>query len=135
MCVGTATTYETYLQGGDVGIPDSDIRVKPPKDVEVVSLDTDALCAQAIQAGRKDFLAFMTSGTVVDQAISQGIPVVKVDGPAFVENLAVAIDKASSKDPKSLLDAISKIITDMHTDGTLKSSSMKWFKADLTTAP
>ena len=135
VCVGSATTYESYLKGDDVGIPDSDIKAPPPANVEVVSLSTDAECAQAIQAGRTDFLAFMTSGTVVDQAIAQGIPVVKVGAPAFVENLAVAIDKSSPKDPKSLLDAISKIVNDMHTDGALKASSLKWFEADLTTLP
>jgi len=135
VCVGTATTYESYLKGEDVGIPDSDIKAKPPANVEVVSLSTDAECAQAIQAGRTDFQAFLTSGTVVDQAIAQGIPVAKVGSPVFVENLAVAIDRKSPKDPKSLLDAVSKAVTDMHADGTLKTSSQKWFGADLTTAP
>ncbi len=135
VCVGSATTYEDYLSGKDVGIPDSDIKVPAPANVKVVSLSTDSECAQAIQAGRTDFDAFMTSGTVVDQSIAQGINVDKVGGPAFVENLAVAIDKKAPKDSKSLLDAISKAITDMHSDGTLKASSMKWYNADLTTAP
>jgi polar amino acid transport system substrate-binding protein len=133
VCVGSGTTYETYLNGQDVGIPDSDIKSPAPGGVKVVSLSTDSECAQSIQAGRTDFDAFMTSGTVVDQAISQGINVEKVGGPAYIENLAVAIDKKAPKDTKSLLDAISKAITDMHGDGTLKASSMKWYSADLTT--
>ncbi len=133
VCVGTGTTYETYLRGEDVGIPDSDIKVKAPAGVNVISLNTDSECAQAIQAGRTDFTAFMTSGTVVDKAIQDGVPVEKVGGPAFVENLAVAIDKKAPKDPQSLLDAISKSITDMHADGTLTKSSMKWYDGvDLT---
>jgi len=132
VCVGTATTYETYLTGGDVGIPDSDIKVKAPSGVQVVALSTDAECAQAIKAGRTDFEAFLTSGTVVDAAIAEGIPVEKVDGPLYIENLAVALDKSSAKDPKSLLDEITKIINDMHNDGTLSKSSLKWFGADLT---
>ena len=135
VCVGTATTYESWLKGEDVGIPATDIRVQPPAGVQVVALETDAECAQAIQAGRKDFQAFLTSGTVVDEAISKGISVVKVGEPVYVENLAVSIDKNSPKDPKSLLDAINKAVTDMHADGTLKNSSTKWFGADLTTAP
>ncbi|HJW83837.1 MAG TPA: transporter substrate-binding domain-containing protein, partial [Anaerolineae bacterium] len=135
VCAGTSTTYELWLKGEDVGIPATDIRVQPPANVQVVTLDTDAECAQAIQAGREDFQAFMTSGTVVDQAISQGIPVVKVGDPVFVENLAVAIDKKSAKDPTSLLTEINKAIEAMHADGSLKNSSMKWFGADLTTAP
>jgi polar amino acid transport system substrate-binding protein len=133
VCVGSGTTYETYLSGGDVGIPDADIKQAAPKDVKVVALSTDSECAQAIQAGRTDFEAFLTSGTVVDQAIAQGIDVEKIGGPVYVENLAVAIDKKASKDPKSLLDAVSKAINEMHTDGTLKNSSMKWYSADLTT--
>ena len=134
VCVGSSTTYEDYLNG-KLTIPDSDIKVPAPIDVTVVSLETDAECAQAIKSGRKDFDVFMTSATVVDQAITSGVPVVKLGGVAFVENLAVALDKKSPKNPKSLVDAISQAVNDMHTDGTLKTSSMKWFKADLTTAP
>jgi polar amino acid transport system substrate-binding protein len=132
VCVGTATTYEDYLNN-KLTIPDSDIRVKVPAGIKVVSLNTDSECAQAIQAGRTDFDAFMTSGTVVDKAIQEGIPVENVGGPVFVENLAVAIDKQATKDPKSLLDAIGKIVNEMHTDGTLTKSSLKWYDGvDLT---
>jgi len=135
ICVGSSSTYETYLEG-KLGIPDSDIKSTPPTGVRVVSLATDAECAQAIQAGHKDFDAFLTSATVVDKAISDGIPVVKLGTPVYVENLAVAIDKKSPKDPRSLLDAISKIITNMHSDGTLKVSSIKWFNGvDRSVAP
>ena len=135
VCVGTATTYELYLTGQDVGIPASDIKVPPPAGVQVVALETDAECAQAIQAGRTDFSVFLTSGTVVDEAIASGIPVVKVGEPVYVENLAVALDKKSPKDPTSLLAEINKAIEAMHADGSLKNSSVKWFGADLTTAP
>jgi polar amino acid transport system substrate-binding protein len=128
VCAGTGTTYETYLNGKDVGIPDSDIKTKAPGGVNVVALNTDSECAQAIQAGRTDFAAFLTSGTVVDRAIQDGINVEKIGGPVYVENLAVAIDKKAAKDPKSLLDAISKIVNDMHTDGTLTKSSLKWYE-------
>lgn len=126
VCVATATTYEDYFNG-KLTIPDSDIKTKAPANVTLVSLSTDSECVQAIQAGRTDFDAFMTSTTVVDKAIRDGVPVEKVGGPAYIENLAVAIDKQSAKDPKSLVDAISKIITDMHSDGTLSKSSMKWY--------
>ena len=53
-------------------------------------------------------------------------------GRLYIENLAVALDKKAAKDTKSLLDAISKAITDMHADGTLSKSSLKWYGADLT---
>jgi polar amino acid transport system substrate-binding protein len=101
--------------------------VKAPVGVKVVALNTDSECAQSIQAGRADFAAFLTSGTVVDKAIRDGIDVEKVGGSVYVENLAVALDKQTAKDPKSLLEALGQIINDLHTDGTLTRSSLKWY--------
>ncbi|MFN8456276.1 MAG: transporter substrate-binding domain-containing protein [Anaerolineae bacterium] len=133
VCVGTATTYETYLKGEDVGIPASDIKVAPPKDVTVVPLSTDAECAQAIQAGREEFQVLLTSGTVVDQAIANGINVVKVGEPVYVENLAAAFDQKSSLDGTGLVAKVSEAVDAMHADGTLTKFSQKWFNgADLT---
>jgi polar amino acid transport system substrate-binding protein len=134
VCVGTGTTYEDYFNG-KLTIPDSDVKVKAPAGVKVVALNTDAECAQAIQAGRTEFEALMTAGNVVDQAIADGVDIEKIGTPVYVENLAVAIDKKSPIDPRSLLDAIGKIINDMHADGTLKTISMKWFGMDRTVAP
>jgi ABC-type transport system substrate-binding protein len=131
--VGTSTTYELYLKGEDVGIPDSDIKVPPPADVMVVPLSTDAECAQSIQAGREEFEVLLTSGTVVDQAIASGIELAKVGEPVFVENLAAAFDKNSSLDGTSLQAKVSEIIDGMHADGTLSAFSQKWFDGvDLT---
>jgi polar amino acid transport system substrate-binding protein len=132
VCVGTGTTYETYLSGGDLGFPASQIKVSAPANVTVVPLNTDSECVQAIKAGRTEFDAFLTASTVVDAALAEGVAIEKVGDPVYIENLAVALDKKASKDPKSLLDAISKAVNDMHADGTLSKSSMKWFGADLT---
>jgi polar amino acid transport system substrate-binding protein len=132
VCVGTGTTYETYLSGGDLGFPASQIKMKAPADVKVVPLNTDSECVQAIQAGRTEFDAFLTATTVVDKAIAEGVGIEKVGEPVYVENLAVALDKKSPKDSQSLLAAISKAVNDMHADGTLSKSSLKWFGADLT---
>ncbi len=133
VCVGTATTYETYLNGEDIGIPEEFIRVPPPEDVTVVPLSTDAECVQAIQAGREEFDIFMTSGTVVDLAIESGIDVVKVGEPVYVENLAAAFDKNSELDSAPLRDRVSEAILAMHADGTLSELSKKWFDGvDLT---
>ena len=132
VCVGTGTTYETYLSGGDLGFPASQIKMAAPANVQVVPLNTDSECVQAIQAGRTEFDALLTASTVVDAAIAEGVGIEKVGEPLYIENLAVALDKKSARDPKSLLDAISKAVTDMHADGTLAESSQKWFGADLT---
>jgi polar amino acid transport system substrate-binding protein len=134
ICVGTATTYEDWL-GGKLEIPEENIFARPPADVTVVPLDTDQECAQAIKAGRKDFLAYLTSATVVDQNIKAGLPVVKVGSPVYVENLAVAVDKAHKLDITSLVKTLDEFIKAMHADGTLTKFSTQWFGADLTQAP
>ncbi len=132
VCVGTETTYELYLSGEDVGIPPADILVPPPANVTVVALPTDQECAQAIAAGRPEFDIYLTSATVVESNIANGLPVEKVGSTVFLEKLAAAIDKSASKDSKSLADEVSRIIQEMHADGFLLNASVKWFGADLT---
>lgn len=134
VCTGLATTYHRYLTGQEVGIPDSDIKVEAPIGARVVPL-SDSECLQAIQVGRQEFDVFLTSSTVIDQAINDGIDLVKVGEPVFVETLAVAFDKSSSKDSSGLRDKVAQIVEEMHADGTLSRFSRKWFDGtDLTVA-
>ena len=134
LCVGSATTYEDWLNG-KLDIRPEDIYAKPPANVKVVSLETDQECAQAIAAGRKDFVGYVTSGTVVDANIAAAMPVKKLGGTVFSENLAAAFDKSSSLPTDSLRAEVDKLFTAMHSDGRLSALSNKWFKADLTQAP
>jgi ABC-type amino acid transport substrate-binding protein len=101
----------------------------------VVSLETDQECAQAIAAGRTDFVAYSTSETVVDSNIANGVPVVKVGDPVYSEDLSVAIDKSHSLPIDTLVAEIDSIVQALHTDGTLSQLSTTWFGADLTQAP
>ena len=135
VCAGTATTYETWLNGGDLGLPASSIYAQPPANITVVPLDTDNDCPQAIAAGRTDFVAYVTSETVVDANIAAGMPVVKVGSPVFSEDLSVAIDKSHSLAIASLVAELDSIVQAMHADGTLSNFSNNWFDADLTQSP
>ncbi len=135
LCAGTATTYETWLTGGDLGLPASSIYAQPPAGVTVVPLETDQECAQAIAAGRTDFVGYVTSETVVDANIAAGMPVVKLGSAVYSEDLAAAFDKSASLNADSLIAEINKIFTAMHSDGTLSELSVKWFGVDLTQAP
>jgi polar amino acid transport system substrate-binding protein len=137
VCAGTSTTYESWLNNdmAGLGLPADNIYAQPPANIKVVPLNTDQECAQAIASGRKDFVAYLTSATVVDQNIAQGVPVVKLGGPVYSENLAVAIDKAHTLDVASFDSKLDDAVKAMHSDGTLTNLSMKWFKADLTQAP
>lgn len=137
ICVGSATTYESWLNGDleGLGLPASSIYAEAPTGITVVALETDQECAQAIAAGRTDFVAYLTSGTVVDQNVASGVPVVKVGSPVFSEDLSVAIDKAHAMDPATLVSRVDEIVQEMHADGTLAQLSVTWFGVDLTQAP
>ncbi len=135
VCVGTATTYESYLNGELKTGPGVRIITEPPANVEVVPLETDQECAQSIAAGRPEFKAYLTSATVVEQNIKDGVPVEKLGDPVYLEELAVAIDKQHTLKPETLVEELDKAVKAMHDDGTLTELSNKWFEIDLTTAP
>jgi polar amino acid transport system substrate-binding protein len=133
LCVGTATTYETWLSGDDLG-PTIDVVAQAPANVTVVPLSTDQECAQAIAAGREDFVGYVTSETVVDANIKEQFPVVKLGAPVFYEKLAAAFDKGSSLPTDTLRAEVDKIINAMHSDGRMSELSTQWFGADYTKA-
>lgn len=137
VCAGTSTTYEAWLNNdkATLGLPDSSIYAQPPEGITVIPLSTDQECAQAIASGRKDFVAYLTSATVVDQNIKDGVPVLKVGSPVYSEDLSVAIDKSHKLEAQSLANKLDEAVKAMHTDGALTKLSNQWFGADLTQAP
>ena len=137
ICAGTATTYEAWAANDFTNPnapPESSILIKAPADVTVVPLETDQECAQAIEAGREDFIAYATSGTVVDANIAAGMPVVKLDAPIYYEQLAAAFDKSSTLSTDTLRAEVDRIFTAMHDDGRLSELSNQWFGVDITKA-
>jgi polar amino acid transport system substrate-binding protein len=137
VCAGASTTYEYWLNNDieGLGLPESSIYAKVPEGVTVVPLATDQECAQAIASGRKDFVAYVTSETVVDANITEGMPVTKLDGAVYSEDLAAAFDKSSTLDTATLRAKVDELFTAMHSDGRLSDLSNKWFEVDLTAAP
>ena len=127
LCVAESTTYETWLNHGDLG-PNITVYTKAPEKITVIPLDTDQKCPEDIAAGREDFVGYVTSETVVDTNIIAGIPVIKLDGPVFYERLAAAFDKSSSLSTQTLRAEVDKLFTQLHSDGTLSELSKKWFK-------
>ena len=136
LCVGSATTYDSWLNHdmAGLGLPESSIYAEAP-NVTVVPLTTDQECAQAIAAGREDFVGYVTSETVVNANIAEGFPVVKLGSPVFSEDLAAAFDKSSTLPTDTLRAEIDKIFNAMHSDGRLSDLSNKWLGEDLTQAP
>jgi polar amino acid transport system substrate-binding protein len=105
-----------------------------PDGVTATTLPTDANCIEAIAAGRTEFDLVITSGTVIDEAIQNNQPIVKIEQPGFIEDLAVAIDKSGPPHAAALYE-IDKIIGDMHADGTLTALSQQWFEGEDLTVP
>ena len=62
----------------------------------------------------------------MQDAIEDGLPVVKVGDPVFFEPLAVAFDK-SGPDASDMVTRVNQILAEMRADGTLKAMSEKWF--------
>ena len=54
VCVAAATTYLDWING-DLVLGDGSELAPVPEGIEPVVLETDALCAEAIEAGRDDF--------------------------------------------------------------------------------
>lgn len=73
--------------------------------------------------------ATLSALPTVVAAVKNGYPIVRIEGkPAYYEPLAIAVDKGD----EAFNSALTKIVADMKTDGTLKQLSEKWYGADLT---
>lgn len=103
-------------------------------DAEIHGYDTDTTAMQDLALGDGARLdAVITSLTVAQGYEDAGNPTKIVGDPVFYEPLAVAIDKSSELDPASLVEAVDKIVGEMHDDGTLTSFSKEWYDGvDLT---
>jgi polar amino acid transport system substrate-binding protein len=125
-----ACTYEFYLDG-TLNIPgDYDFVVDNP---QIKTYDTDSSAIQDLALGdgvRLD--AAMSSLTTLKEAEEKGTPIKIVGDPLYYEPLAVAIDKEAPGNPKPLVKEVSKIVKEMHEDGTLTELSEKWYGYDLT---
>jgi polar amino acid transport system substrate-binding protein len=100
---------------------------------QIRTYDTDSSAIQDLALGdgvRLD--AAMSSLTTLEEAADSGTPIKVVGDPLYYEPLAAAIDKKAPADPKPLADEVSKIIKEMHEDGTLTELSKKWYGVDLT---
>lgn len=131
ICVGEQTTYQFWLEGTLelVGSPEP---AAVPEGAQVTTFSTDTECADAIASGRTDFEGWLTSSTTLANAIANGAEFVAVGDPVFYEALAVATDKAGPAHAE-LMAELDRIITAMHSDGSLTTLSEQWFDGlDLT---
>ena len=130
--VCSACSYESYLEGTLEILGKK--YTSAIKDAEVKAYETDKIAIQDLALGdgvRLD--AVFSALPTLEGAIADETPIKVVGDPLFYEPLGVAIDKASPDDPKAFYEEVSKIIDEMHSDGTLTKLSGKWYDGtDLT---
>jgi polar amino acid transport system substrate-binding protein len=128
--VGQATTYENYLRK-DLKI---DVADAPPfdyliDDAVIKTYETDLLALDDLRLGDGTRLdAALTALPTIMDAIKRGYPLKIIGDPLFKEPLAVAIDKG---DPEFGAE-ITRIVSEMKSDGTLKRLSEQYYGANLT---
>jgi len=131
VCVAAATTYLDWING-DLVLGSGSELAAVPEGIESVVLESDALCAESIEAGRDDFEGWISSSTTVAAAIEGGVAIVEVGDPIFYEPLAAATDK-SGPDNEAFMAELTDIVNAMHEDGTLTELSLQWYGIDITT--
>jgi polar amino acid transport system substrate-binding protein len=136
ICVGVSTTYEDYLKGTLVlgaSAPPFEFVIDNP-EIVTYTTDTDALDNLALGDGVRCDAAMTATPTIAQYVTDSGGKVKQVGEPLYYEPLSIAFDKNDPVDNASLVQAVSKIVDDMHADGTLTSLSTQWYGVDLTTS-
>jgi polar amino acid transport system substrate-binding protein len=128
--VGTATTYQAYLEG-HLDLTNENILIPAPQ-ARAIPYDTDQLALNDLALGDGVKLdAVLTSYPFAAYQIKAGKPFRIVGTPVFYEDAAVAIDKSSPLDPTRFYQAVEDAVKAMHKDGTLSRLSMRYFGVDL----
>ena len=131
--VGSGTTYLDYLQS-KLTLEGEQILKPAPEGVDVKIYDTDQLALTDLTLGDGTRLdAVLTALPTAEDNIKGGQPLKILGDPVYYEDLGIALDQKSPKDSKGLADAITKIIDEMHKDGTLTKLANKYYSSDLTT--
>jgi polar amino acid transport system substrate-binding protein len=124
-------TYDFYLSR-ELEIPGENIEYVVD-DPDIRTYDTDSSAIEDLSLGDGTRLdAAMSALPTLSEAVESGKPIKVVGDPLYYEPLAAAIDREAPEDPMPLVDEVSKIIEDMHEDGTLSELSEKWYGVDIT---
>jgi polar amino acid transport system substrate-binding protein len=129
VCAGC--TFEEYLQG-TLQIPGQKIenRIQNP---QIIAYENEDPAIEALSLG--DGVKLDAVITILPKALAAmgaGKPVRMLDDHLLFAYASVTMDRSSGRDPIRLLNEITKIIQEMHRDGTLKKLSIEYQGLDLT---
>ena len=129
VCVGC--TFEAYLLG-TLQLPGEKLEYQI-HDAQIVAYENEAPAIEDLSAGNGLKLdAVITILPLAKQALASGKPVRILGEPIWFAYASITMDRSGRRDPLRLLHEISTIITDLHSDGTLKQLSLKYEGQDLT---
>jgi polar amino acid transport system substrate-binding protein len=129
----TGCTYDFFL-AGTLQIPGETMNYVV-QDAQFTGYDTDTSALQDLALGdgvRLD--GVLTAQPTGAGVIADGLPLKQLGDPVYFEYLSAALDKKAGKDPVPLAQEVSKILQEMHADGTLLKLSQQYYGLDLTTA-
>jgi peptide/nickel transport system substrate-binding protein len=130
--LGTATTYEDYLNGV-LAMLSGEIVYDPPSGLDISPYSTDQEAIQDLALGdgvRLD--AVMSAQPTIQGAVEEGVPLKEIGTPAFYEGLVFSLDKSRGPSDK-MVAKLNEIVAAMHADGTLVDLSLEWYGVDFTT--
>ncbi|MFT3891341.1 MAG: transporter substrate-binding domain-containing protein [Anaerolineales bacterium] len=129
VCVGC--TFEAYLKGM-LQLPAQSIEYRI-QNAEIVGYENEDPAIQDLSEGDGVKLdAVITLLPVARQALKAGYPVKILGEPLWFSYASVTLDRSSRRSQTRLLETISKIIRELHADGTLKKWSIEYQSIDLT---
>ncbi len=129
--IGTCSgcTYQSYLEG-TLSLPGQEIDFLV-EDLEIIEVTTETTALQDLALGDGARLdAVLVGAPAGMRAISNGLPIKPLGAPVYMEYLAAAVDKTGSS--TLFVNRVNEIIQGMHTDGTLRDLSMRFYGEDLT---
>jgi len=98
----------------------------------VVGYSEEPSGLKALADGKID--AFLCAEQEGRNAIASGLRLRALDQPAFTSMLTGLVDKKSGLDDAAFVAKVNAVIEGLHTDGTLKALSEKFYGADYATA-
>lgn len=130
--IGTCAScsQELYLLG-ELEIPGVDIE-PTVQDPEIVTFQIETPGLRALANGKVD--AFLAADTVGQGQINDGLPLRKLEPPAFTYYPSGFVDKSSGLNVSAFVQRVNEIIQEAEADGALQALSEEWFGTDYVSA-
>ena len=125
----TGCTMEEYLRG-TLSLPGPKIE-SVVKNPAIVTFDTEVPGLAATAKGTMD--AFLCSEPVGSGAIRNGAKLKMIATPAYYSNKTGYVDRKSGLAVAAFVERVDQIVQGLHTNGTLKDLSVKYFGKDYAT--